>query len=141
MFQEMEIPYISANGNPVKLLIFQEKKLFHISENQNPEKNFTFQETELYYIPENGNPKKTSCISGGNFMSSKNEKRPLVKISLYFRKWNLHAPSLKDFLYFKRSFQSLKIKQKSLLKVISFDVFSIFATVKHRDIPCEANVM
>ena len=74
-------------------------------------------------------------------MSSKNEKRPLVKSSLCFRKWNLHAPSLKKFLYFRRSYQSLKIKQKNLLKVISFDVFSIFATVKHREIPCEANVM
>ena len=36
--------------------------------------------------------------------------------------------------------QSLKIKQKNLLKVVSYDVFSIFATVKHREIPCEANV-
>ena len=37
--------------------------------------------------------------------------------------------------------QSLNIKQKNLFKVVSYDVFSVFATVRHREIPCEANVM
>ena len=37
--------------------------------------------------------------------------------------------------------KSLKIKQKSLLKVIYYDAFSIFTKVKLRKTPCEANVM
>ena len=37
--------------------------------------------------------------------------------------------------------QSLKIKQKNLAKVVSYDVFSVFTTEKHRQMPCEANVM
>ena len=40
MFQEMEIPYISGNGNPVKITYISGKKIFYISENQNPEKKF-----------------------------------------------------------------------------------------------------
>ena len=32
--------------------------------------------------------------------------------------------------------QSLKIKQKNLIKVVSYDAFPV-----HREIPCEENVM
>ena len=41
----------------------------------------------------------------------------------------------------KQNFKSLKIKQENLLKVVFYDVFSIFITVKHKEIPCGANVM
>ena len=38
------------------------------------------------------------------------------------------------------NFQSLKTKQKksALKTLVSYDVFTIFTTVKHKDMPCEA---
>ena len=48
----------------------------------------------------------------------------------------------KKLLIFKEGILKIwKRNKKSLLKVVSDDVFSIFATVEHREIPCEANVM
>ena len=59
-----------------------------------------------------------SYISGGNFLSSK-KKQPLWKNFLYLGKLNYLSPSLKNFLYFRRIFQSLKNKQKICSKEIS----------------------
>ena len=45
-------------------------------------------------------------------------------------------PKLKKTSYIsEENLQSLKIKQKILLKVVAYDVFSIFATVNHREFP------
>ena len=89
--------HISGNGIPQKnsysfskesFLIFPEtetsKKFLHFKKG-----NFLiFQETETL---------KSFLYSGSNFLCSKNEKNPLLKCFLCFRKWNFLASSLKSF--------------------------------------------
>ena len=50
------------------------------------------------------------------------------------------SPKPKKLLYLWREFLKFQKQKKTLLKVASYD-FSIFTTVKHREIHCEANVM
>ena len=59
---------------------------------------------------------------------------------LIFQKIDLSSPKLKKHIS-GENLQSLKIKLKILLKVVSNDVFSIFTTVKHREIPSKTNFM
>ena len=45
-----------------------------------------------------------------------------------------------EFEYFMREFEKTENQTKNLLEVVSYYGFSIFTTVKHREIPCGANV-
>ena len=80
MFQEIKIS--SCN-------IFLKESFSYISGNENREK--------LPYISGNKNPKETSYISGNNFPISKSKENPLLKLCLYFGKWNFLATSLKNY--------------------------------------------
>ena len=51
------------------------------------------------------------------------------------------SPSLKSFLYFMKEFECLKNKQTKSCSNPAYDVFSIFTTVKHREVPCEPKLM
>ena len=73
-------------------------------------------------------------ISGSNFLSSKNEKRATFKKSLIFRGNGTFQGQAEKASYISGgNLQCLKIKQKNLFKVVSYDVFSTFTTVKHSD--------
>ena len=99
-------------------LYFLKKKLFLYSEKRKPRRKLLIlQETELSYISENGTFKLEKW------------KNPLLNGSLYFRKWNFVAPSFKHLLYFRIEFSKPK---KDLVKVVFYDAFLIFTTVKHR---------
>ena len=53
----------------------------------------------------------------------------------------LSSPKLKKLLYFRRKLANPKkqTKQTALKKfLVSYDVFAIFTSVKHKEIPCEA---
>ena len=94
-FQEMKL----SSSNIKKFFIFSQKKAFLIfGETETPKKFLIFQET--------------SYISGSNFELKKILKNPLWKNVLYFGKWNFLAPSLKNFLYFRREFAKPE-KQKN----------------------------
>ena len=82
------------------------------------------------------------CISGSDFPGLKNEENPPLKSFFYFRKWNFLAPSLKTFLYFRGELRKSGKQKLFTLKIllVSYDVFAIYATVKHRKIPCEAKI-
>ena len=92
MFQEIKIS--SCN-------IFLKESFSYISGNENREK--------LPYISGNKNPKETSYISGNNFPISKSKENPLLKLCLYFGKWNFLATSLKNYFLRRipQSFSSL----------------------------------
>ena len=92
MFQKIKIS--SCNN-------FLKESFSYISGNENREK--------LPYISGNKSPKETSYISGNNFPSSKCKENPLLKLSLYFGKWNFLAISLKNsfFRRIPQSFSSL----------------------------------
>ena len=53
----------------------------------------------------------------------------------------LSSSKLKMSYISGENLKKLKIKQKILLRVVSYDVFLIFATVEHRQIPFEASVI
>ena len=56
---------------------------------------------------------KTSYISGSNFSIWKNKKRLLLrKVSYISQKRNFLAPSLKNFLYFRKELTRLKNRQR-----------------------------
>ena len=82
MFQKIKIS--SCN-------IFLKESFSYILGNENREK--------LPYISGNKSPKETSYISGNNFPSSKSKENPLLKLSLYFGKWNFLATSLKNSFF------------------------------------------
>ena len=64
-----------------------------------------FQETELFYILGKGTLlyfKKRKSEKSYYISSSQNEKNPQLIHNFISGKWNFQAPSLKNFLYFKR---------------------------------------
>ena len=65
------------------------------------------------------------------------EKRTLKK---HISGNGISYTNLKNSLYFRDENEKFE-KQKSLLKVVSYDAFSTFTTVKYREIPCKPNVM
>ena len=90
-----------SSSNITIFFIFSQKRTFVIYwEMEPPPKN-------IPYISGNGSPKKTFYISGSNFPSLKNEKKPVLKSFLYFKREQ--GLKIKNFLYF-----SLQKKQNFL---------------------------
>ena len=56
----------------------------------------------LSFISGNGSSKTLLIFQEVTFRDQNNEKTPLLKSLLYFRKWNVLASRLKTFLYFRR---------------------------------------
>ena len=86
----------------------------------------TFQETFLTFLTfQEYLPKWSflalyfSSFSRSNFSSSKSKKNPLLKSLSYFHKWNFLAPSLKNFLYFRRELAISK-NQKFILFLFKY---------------------
>ena len=103
---------------------------------ETPKKSLIYQETELSYLSGNRNP-------GSNFLSSKSEKNPLLKRFLYFGEIKLSGSKLKKLLLFQKgTYKAPKTNKKSAPKkfLVFHDVFAIFTAVKHKEIPCEANL-
>ena len=104
-------PGMKLSGSKIKefliFLIFSQKKAFL----RFLKKFFIFQETVA--------PKKISYISGRNSPGSKSKKNPLLKSSLCFGKWKFQPQDYKTSCISGENLKSLKIKQKSLLKVVS----------------------
>ena len=66
---------------------------------------------ELPYISGDVNPKRLLIFQDVTFRAQKmKKKKTLLKSLLHFRKWNVLTTSLKNFLYFRRNFQGLEIK-------------------------------
>ena len=108
------------------LYSLQRKHFLLFWKQKSRKKFFIFQETELSYS------------SGSNFQSLKSKKNPLLKNFSYFGKWNFLAPSLKNFLYFRRELaKPEKQTKKPALKkfLVSYDVFTIL-----QQILCEAKI-
>ena len=65
-----------------------------------------------------------SYISGSKFPGSKNEKKTFLKSFLYFREWNVLAPSLKNVLYFRKELtgpenQTKNLPQRNFLPLVT----------------------
>ena len=114
---------------------------------QRKEISYIFSKESLPYISGNGKGtflyfRKLLTFQEVTLRAQKKKKHPPLKNSLYFGKYNFLATSLKNFLYFRRNFQSLKktSKKSALKKFLVSYVFTIFKAVKHRKIPCEAKI-
>ena len=98
--------YISGNGNPKKFLTFKKIRL----SSSNIKKFVIYSTKKTFLIFRETETLKTSYIWGSNFPSSKSKNNPLLKSFLHFWKIKLFNSKLKDFLYFRKNFKSLKIK-------------------------------
>ena len=110
IFREMEL----SCSNLKKFLIFSQKKkrklflyfgkcnFLIFQKTKTPKKFIIFQKTEIPKRILLFQEMELSYILGRNFSSLKNKKAPLWKFFLYFRKWNFVAPSLENFLFFRR---------------------------------------
>ena len=62
-------------------------------------------------------------------------KKPTLKKFLIFREMEISSHRLKKLLTFQEGiWKAWKSNKKNLLKLASYDVFSVFTTVKHRDL-------
>ena len=71
-----------------------------------------FQETELSFISGNRNPKKLLIFQEVTFPSGKIKRDYSWKVSYVSQKRNFLAPSLKNFLYFRKELTRLKNRQR-----------------------------
>ena len=67
-----------------------------------------------------------------NFPSSKSKKNPLLKKFLMFWEMKCFSPKPKKLLIFKERI----LKAKNLLKVVFYDIFSIFISTEMSYKPC-----
>ena len=83
--------------SPQKFLIVSRKKAFLIFPETETSKKFLHFKKGNFLIFQETETLKSFLYSGSNFLCSKNEKNPLLKCFLCFRKWNFLASRLKSF--------------------------------------------
>ena len=139
IFSKENFFYISGNGNPEFLLVFQKKTVLIFQETETRKNSLYFRKRKFRIFQGTGILTKLLTFQEVTFRAG---KKTTLKKFLIFREMEISSHRLKKLLTFQEViWKAWRSNKKNLLKLVSYDVFSVFTTVKHREIPCEANVI
>ena len=108
IFRDMVLSYILGKENPEKVFYISGKGTFLYFGKRKPRKSFLYFKKRDFYI-----------FQEVLFRAQKRKRTLSEKASNISVKWNFLAPSLKNFLYFRKKYQSPKNKQKICFEEIS----------------------